>query len=35
MGFALGYTNVHQTLAVRPGADGGSGLKLSRGDWYA
>lgn len=35
MGFTLGYTNVHQTLAVRPDGKGGSGVPLSRRDWYA
>jgi cyclopropane-fatty-acyl-phospholipid synthase len=35
MGFALGYTNIHQTLAVRPDSSGRSGIPLSRRDWYA
>lgn len=33
-GFDSGRTNVYQTLLVKPGADGTSGLPLTRGDWY-
>lgn len=34
-GFDIGRHNLHQTLLVRPGADGRSGLPLTRTDWYA
>ena len=33
-GFELGSISVHQILAVRQDARGGSGLPLSRADWY-
>ncbi len=33
-GFARGRLNVYQSLLVRPGADGRSGLPLTRRDWY-
>ncbi len=34
-GFDVGRLNLHQTLLVRPGADGRSGLPLTRAEWYA
>lgn len=34
-GFKIGRSNVYQALFVRPGAAGGSGLPLTRADWYA
>ncbi len=34
-GFELGSIAVHQVLAVRQGAQGHSGLPLTRADWYA
>jgi cyclopropane-fatty-acyl-phospholipid synthase len=34
-GFAHGRLNVYQTLLVKPGEDGSSGLPLTREDWYA
>ncbi len=34
VGFELGGVAVHQILAVRQGADGRSGLPLTRADWY-
>ena len=34
VGFELGSVSVHQILAVRQDARGGSGLPLSRADWY-
>ena len=33
-GFAHGRLNVYQTLLVKPGATGESGLPLTRADWY-
>jgi cyclopropane-fatty-acyl-phospholipid synthase len=33
--FQRATISVHQSLFVRPGADGGSGLPLRRADWYA
>lgn len=33
-GFASGRLNVYQTLLVKPGAGGCSGLPLTREDWY-
>jgi len=34
-GFDVGRLNLHQALLVRPGADGRSGIPLTRADWYA
>jgi hypothetical protein len=34
-GFAHGRLNVYQTLLVKPGEGGSSGLPLTRADWYA
>jgi cyclopropane-fatty-acyl-phospholipid synthase len=34
-GFTHGRLNVYQTLLVKPGEDGSSGLPLNRADWYA
>jgi len=34
-GFRTGRLNVYQALLVRPDAAGGSGLPLTRADWYA
>ncbi|NIA16665.1 MAG: methyltransferase domain-containing protein, partial [Nitrospiraceae bacterium] len=34
-GFSTGRLNVYQALLVKPGAQGQSGLPLTRGDWYA
>jgi cyclopropane-fatty-acyl-phospholipid synthase len=33
-GFTHGRLNVYQTLLVKPGEGGGSGLPLTRADWY-
>jgi len=33
-GFDSGRLNVYQTLLVKPGSDGASGLPLTRADWY-
>ncbi len=33
-GFASGRLNLYQTLLVKPRADGGSGLPMTRSDWY-
>jgi cyclopropane-fatty-acyl-phospholipid synthase len=33
-GFNVGVNNIYQSLLVRPGAGGSSGLPLTRGDWY-
>ncbi len=33
-GFSAGSINVCQTLLVKPGEDGRSGLPLTREDWY-
>ncbi len=33
-GFKVGRLNVYQSLLVRPGAGGQSGLPLTRADWY-
>ncbi|UCH11787.1 MAG: class I SAM-dependent methyltransferase [Fidelibacterota bacterium] len=33
-GFKMGRHNVYQVLLVKPTAEGGSGLPLSRADWY-
>jgi len=35
MGFGLAFLNIDQTLVVKPGDDGSSGMPLTRGDWYA
>ena len=32
--FSTGPRNIYQTLLVRPGEGGRSGLPLTRGDWY-
>jgi hypothetical protein len=34
-GFTHGRLNVYQTLLVKPDENGGSGLPLTREDWYA
>jgi len=34
-GFATGRTNVYQSLLVKPGPRGESGLPLTRNDWYS
>ena len=33
-GFNVGVNNIYQSLLVRPGEGGSSGLPLTRGDWY-
>jgi cyclopropane-fatty-acyl-phospholipid synthase len=33
-GFNVGFNNIYQTLLVRPGEGGSSGLPLTRSDWY-
>jgi hypothetical protein len=33
-GFDVGSINVYQTLLVKPGEHGRSGLPLTRADWY-
>jgi len=34
-GFSSGRLNVYQTLLIKPNPGGGSGLPLTRADWYA
>jgi cyclopropane-fatty-acyl-phospholipid synthase len=34
VGFDAGSVSIHQSLVVRPHADGGSDLPLTRADWY-